>query len=1109
MTHSFKRALSVGIIFLFLFTGLFNFPLTLQTVIADEQAPQYQSLPVIALSAKGDASTVIKSDGSVWRWGYEDYEPFRLGSEVGLVSVDHNLLLKNDGTVWFVNQEKLEPVPDLDHVIKIASGGLHHMALKDDGTVWTWGSNHYSVLGYKTSQLDQLIPHQVPGLTEVKEIASSWERNAVIKQDGSIWYWGLDFDGTQGSTEVPHPFKELTGVKTLSLAMYHSLALKEDGTVWSWGSNNYGQLGDGTTEKRPTPIPVPGLVDIDKISARSFQSLALTKTGQVFAWGNNYTNDSHVPNLIQEISQVKDISLGDRHTLALKTDGSVWGWGNNQVGQLGNRTQISSLPTQSLLGPLSPRVEKVIVDGLYPEAGNKPMITINFSGRLDPASVNEKTIQLLDGGGNPIALVADPQNRSLKTLKYVPLMSLNRGVTYQVVIKDVKSTTDVLLDKPYIHGFDLERSIPPYFDSNQVSTGRNHTLVAESWRVLAWGDNTAGQLGDGTNLMRTLPTRVQGMTNPRAVSAGGNHNLAITAEGKVWAWGSNNHGQVGDGSVGDKLLPIKVKNLPSTAAISAGDQHSLALDLTGKVWAWGSNESGQLGNGTTQDQLEPIIIPELMDVIGIAAGGNFSLALKNDGTVWAWGDNASGQLGDESTQRSLVPVQVKGLNQVARISAGYGHSLALKYDSTVWAWGENGSGELGNGSQRDSTSPVQATGLFNITDIEAGYSHSMALSKERKAWIWGNNELGQLGAVSQGVMETRPLPLADNDIFKISAGGGHTFISKYGIGAVGFGLNAFGQIGDGSFVHRVEPTQAQVNEEFISYRLAGQNRNQTATAVSEMGWNYGSQAVVLTREDDFPDALTGAPLAYALNAPILLTNSKHLTQTTEEELNRLQPKEVYLLGSTGAISEEIEQKLLEKYRVIRLGGADRYETSEKIALYLKNQGYIQEGKAIIAYGQNFPDALAVSSLAAYQRIPILLSETNDLTEPTRKALQVLEVKSSIIVGGTGVISEAIEKELPQPARLGGSDRYETALIIAYRMGADTQMAYLATGKNFPDALSGSVLAARTNSPIILVDQDVTPDVYYYLSVPNRVRGLFILGGSGVVPEEITQGFLKD
>ncbi|WP_425806855.1 cell wall-binding repeat-containing protein [Desulfitobacterium sp. Sab5] len=172
---------------------------------------------------------------------------------------------------------------------------------------------------------------------------------------------------------------------------------------------------------------------------------------------------------------------------------------------------------------------------------------------------------------------------------------------------------------------------------------------------------------------------------------------------------------------------------------------------------------------------------------------------------------------------------------------------------------------------------------------------------------------------------------------------------------------------------------------------------------------------------------------------------------------------------------------------------------------MKDHNLISGNKAVIAYGENFPDALAVSSIAAHEHIPILLTDKVVLPDSTSQELKTLGMTQTIIVGGTGAVGTTVESSLPMPTRFSGSDRYATAIAIANGMGVDPNLVYLATGNNFPDALAGSVLAARTNSPIILVDSSLSVDAGKWLWDHSRdVKEFYVLGGSGVVSDSVLQ-----
>src|SRR5579884_3346311 len=287
-----------------------------------------------------------------------------------------------------------------------------------------------------------------------------------------------------------------------------------------------------------------------------------------------------------------------------------------------------------------------------------------------------------------------------------------------------------------------------------VSAGSRHSLaLKEDGTVWGWGSNVDGQLGDGPGLATTIsfPVQVIGIT-AAAVAAGYGHSLAVDSDGTVWAWGRNGAGQLGDGTNIDRSAPERVTGLSdvraSPVAIAAGLRHSLALKNDGTVWAWGDNSVGELGDGTTTDRNTPVQVSGLDNVIGIAAGASHNLAVRSDGTVWAWGSNDMGQLGNGDTGGySTKPIQVSGgMTNARAVAAGLVHSLAVKDDGTVWAWGDNGTGQLGDGTTVSRTSPVQVSGgMVHATVAAAGSYFSLALKDDGTVWAWGDNLAGQLG----------------------------------------------------------------------------------------------------------------------------------------------------------------------------------------------------------------------------------------------------------------------------------------------------------------------------------------------------------------------------
>lgn len=273
----------------------------------------------------------------------------------------------------------------------------------------------------------------------------------------------------------------------------------------------------------------------------------------------------------------------------------------------------------------------------------------------------------------------------------------------------------------------------------------------------AWGVGLDGQLGIGEERFALVPVQVAAWREGEivtAIAAGKLFSLAVTILGPVttvWAWGDNSSGQLGrppasKSDISDRPVPVidsKAQLTHAYVKVAGGGDHGLALRADGVVEAWGRNAFGQLGDGTTHDRARPREvhgIPRGKDaILQIAAKGDFSLVLASgiyadqDAGIWAWGYNGNGEIGDGTWVNRPRPVRVVGpggegyLTNVSAIATGDYHSLALRNDRTVWAWGYNEFGQLGDfGLGKRSREPVRAACPNAMEHIAAGYMHSLA-----------------------------------------------------------------------------------------------------------------------------------------------------------------------------------------------------------------------------------------------------------------------------------------------------------------------------------------------------------------------------------------------
>ncbi|MGH7893161.1 MAG: hypothetical protein ACREQL_00750, partial [Candidatus Binatia bacterium] len=411
-----------------------------------------------------------------------------------------------------------------------------------------------------------------------------------------------------------------SGATGLAAGADHACALTSAGGVLCWGANYYGQLGDGTATYHLTAGDVSGLT-----------------------------------------SGVEALAAGSYHTCALMTAGSAMCWGYNAFGQIGDGTTTT------------PRLTAVYVIGLT-------------SGVAALAAGNSHTCALTSAGG-------------VKCWGYNGSGQLGDGTTTtpRLTPTDMSGLTSGVV---------------------ALEAGDLHTCALTSaGGVKCWGDNGNGQLGDGTQTPRLTAVDVSGlMSGVTAVAVGSYHTCALTSAGGVRCWGDNTFGQLGDGTTATpRLTAVDVSGLTSgVTAVAAGSYHTCALTSAGGVKCWGYNGNGQLGDGTTTTpRVTAVDVSGLTSgVTAVAAGIYHTCALTNAGGVKCWGYNGDGELGDGTQTPALTPIDVSGLTSgVTALAAGDLHTCALTSAGGIKAWGNNGNGELGNGEGSFAVIPTAALGV--------------------------------------------------------------------------------------------------------------------------------------------------------------------------------------------------------------------------------------------------------------------------------------------------------------------------------------------------------------------------------------------------------------
>lgn len=316
-------------------------------------------------------------------------------------------------------------------------------------------------------------------------------------------------------------------------------------------------------------------------------------------------------------------------------------------------------------------------------------------------------------------------------------------------------------------------------------------------------------------------------------------------------------------------------------------------------------------------------------------------------------------------------------------------------------------------------------------------------------------------------------------------------------------------------------------------RLSGTVRYDTMGAIVEEAYPKHADTVIVASGDNFPDALAASGLSGKLNAPVVLTNTYQLSARADGQLARLQPSRVIVVGGPSAVSDGVVEQISKRVTapteadVVRISGDTRRDTANEIFAQAEKQhkqGVPDQDwnadTAIIATGDNFVDALSISSLAKQKSLPVFLSGRDGLDANTVKAIKAHGFANVIIAGGSQAVPQSVVSQLKSAGvdgsnihRIGGATRYQTSLQIAQYQKqfykAKLNSPVFATGENFPDALVGGVLAGAKNNPIVLVSPDtsVNTDSLNWIKSTGAFNPksdfAYVLGGVDAVSEEVS------
>jgi alpha-tubulin suppressor-like RCC1 family protein len=642
----------------------------------------------------------------------------------------------------------------------IAAGVSHTCALVR-GAVYCWGSNAHGQLGDGTD-VDRTDPAPVPGLSDAIAVTAGTWHTCALRQVGEVLCWGDGKDGQIGDDRLGTRDRPsaAAGVRATAIAAGgdHTCAIGQDREVWCWGSNFRGQSGAGDGPIR-RPTRVPDAPRADALAAGDDLTCALA-AGEVWCWGWEPLRDRPGgPARVPGIAGAVQLSVGTGHACVVRDDGRALCWGTGRHGQLGDGRPVATEPARSPHAPPRelPRLAEV--------ADLKDVAAVTLGGEF--ACALRRTGEVACWGEGRDGKLGDGSLADYHEPVAVPglrdVIELAAGSAHACA----RDRAGALRCWGYNEDGQAgprppEPALPGAsrfaLAATGVAVGESHACAWSQTAAWCWGDNTYGQLGDGTRERRVVPTAVVGLAGARELVAGDRHTCALEHGGTVQCWGDDTFGQlaapgVPSGEPFDEhtgplpLPPIDARSRPRPGPVaglrdvvdlSVLAHHTCAVRSTGGVVCWHAFEQ------------QPLTTERPLGAVEMAAGAAHDCVRLRSGEVRCWGTNHTGRLGDGTTVRKDGVVAVKDLADATALAAGRLHTCALRKDGRVACWGDGFSGQLGDGTRADRAAPTTVAGLRGATALTAGEDTTCAIGQGRKLMCWGANTGGQLGDGTHG-----------------------------------------------------------------------------------------------------------------------------------------------------------------------------------------------------------------------------------------------------------------------------------------------------------------------------------------------------------------------
>jgi alpha-tubulin suppressor-like RCC1 family protein len=771
---------------------------------------------VAGMSAGEYHNVVVCTDGTVATWG-RNYEG-QLGN-AGTSSSNVPVQVNRSGAL----AGKI--------VTAVAAGATHSMALCTDGTVVTWGDNANGQLGINSTTKSNVPVPVNCGLLSGERVV------AVMAGSGSCFATVASppppIGATAPATEVVDAGATLHGSVSAngsgtSVAFEYGLTTACENTVTAVPASLTG------TAEHPVSVALNGLragttyyyrvaatssggtvrgetLTFATTTLASLDGLALNGGTLAPAFARTQTRYSvTVPNATAQV-MVTPVASDAAATI-----------------QVNGATVPSGTASEPI--PLEVGNQELAVVIAAAGGGNTQTYTVTVT-RL-PAEFAFDSATSVPVTAERVALAG---NSAVFALRYAPAVGTRLTVVNNTGTEPIQGTFSNLSQGQtvtVVHGGIRYGFVANYFGGD----GNDLVLLWANTRLLAWGANSYGVVGDGSDTPRPLPVPVgaTGVLAGKTILSIAAHYqcFAVAADGTLAAWGKNDYGQLGDGTLTNRSVPVAVVRSGAlvgmtVVAVSTGQAHSLALGADGTMAAWGLNGYGQLGDGTSiwGGVLTPVAVNQAgvlagRRVVAIAAGGVHNLALCADGTLVAWGANSYGQCGDGSISGRPLPVLVDRSGVLAgktirMISAGDEYSLAVCSDGTVAAWGRNNLGQLGDQTTITRYAPVAVnrSGILagrTVVAVSAASSHSLAVCADGVIAAWGNNTAGQLGngGTTTSLVPVQTIPsgvLAGKRMIGVNGGYSHSIALGEDGSLAAWGDNTYAQLGYGGTANSSVP----------------------------------------------------------------------------------------------------------------------------------------------------------------------------------------------------------------------------------------------------------------------------------------------------------------